>query len=72
MSHCVGSYIERVISGKTQIVFLRKQKGISMVTLEIRDSVLIQAKGYANRSITKEEKNYITEYAKAKNLIVRV
>lgn len=72
LSHCVGSYIERVMKGETQIIFLRKQEGIPMVTLEVRGKVLIQARGYANRGITKEEQKFIKTYAKEKNLLVRI
>jgi hypothetical protein len=72
LSHCVGSYIDRVIRGETQIIFLRKATGIPLVTLEVRGKVLIQAKGFANRGITKEEQGFIKTYAKEKQLLVRI
>jgi len=72
LSHCVGCYIDRIIQGETKILFLRKQKEVPMVTLELRDEVIIQAKGYANRNITKDERNMIEKYAKEKQLVVRV
>ncbi len=72
LNHCVGSYIKRVVEGKTQILFLRRKVDESLVTLEVRDNVLIQAKGLSNRSTTKEENKFIDMYAKEKELIVRV
>lgn len=72
LSHCVGSYIKRIITGQTQIMFLRQIKGVPQVTLEVRDNVLIQARGYEGRDITKEERKFIGQYASEKKLLVRV
>lgn len=74
LSHCVGSYIQRIIRGETQILFLRSKSNPkkSLITLEVRDDVLIQAKGLSNRGITKEEKKKIEKFAKEKNLLVRI
>jgi hypothetical protein len=72
LGHCVGSYVDRILNGQTQIVFLRKEKDKSLVTLEIRDKVLIQAKGLSNRETTKEEREWIDKYCKEKELLVRI
>lgn len=74
MSHCVGGYIDRIISGDTKIMFMRKfdEKHRSWITLECRDGVLIQAKGHANRNITSDERKLIEKYCKARELLMRV
>lgn len=72
LSHCVGSYIDRVIKNQTQICFLRKKAGEPLVTIEIKNNRIVQAKGLANRSINKLEKNFISYFAKEKNLEVKL
>ena len=70
LNHCVGSYIDSVLQGRTQIVFMRKSNtpDQSRVTLEIRSREIQQARGYANRLISDEEEKWLERYAKAKNL----
>lgn len=72
LSHCVGSYIERIVKGETQILFLRVEEEVSLLTLEVRDEVLIQAKGYGNRAPEKKEIEFIKKYAQKKELLVRI
>ena len=72
LGHCVGSYIDRVMRQETKILFLRKNKGQPLVTLEVRGKVLIQAKRESNQEPTKEEKIFINTYAKNKKLLVRI
>ncbi len=72
LNHCVGSYIDRVITGKTQIVFLRKEKQKPLITLEIKDDRIIQAKGESNRNLFKHEYDYLKIYARHKNLQIKV
>lgn len=71
LSHCVGSYIDRIIDGKTNILFMRKVENKSLITLEVRNNTIIQAKGYGNRMPTKEEEELIRTYANEKELLVR-
>lgn len=70
LNHCVGSYIESVLQGRTQIVFMRKKDTPeqSLITLEIRSRGIQQARGYANRDLNDDEKAWLEVYAKAKNL----
>jgi|694.fasta_scaffold31297_10 hypothetical protein len=70
LNHCVGSYIDSVMTGKTQIAFLRKADNPeqSLVTLEIRSRGIQQARGYGNRDISDEERAWLELYAQAKNL----
>lgn len=74
LNHCCASYINKVIQGTSKLVFLRYAKSIakSLVTIEICDKAIVQARGASNRSITKEEFAKICEYAKKNELKVRV
>lgn len=70
LNHCVGSYIDAVLQGRTQICFLRKADTpeTSLVTIEIRSRGIQQARGYGNRELYPEEKAWLEKYAKARNL----
>lgn len=70
LSHCVASYVERVIKGETHILFLRKSDKLddSLVTVEIRDDIIIQFRGAYNRSLSPEEMEFLNRYAKNKKL----
>lgn len=70
LNHCVGSYIDAVIQGRTQIVFLRKSEtpDQSLVTVEIRSRSVQQARGYGNRELSEIEVEFLEKYAEAKNL----
>lgn len=70
LSHCVGSYIDRVISGNSKILFLRNRDSIdkSLVTIEVQDSRVVQCRGKCNRSVTAEENEFIKKWAKSKGL----
>ena len=63
-SHCVASYIDRVIDGKTNILFLRRKDKLneSLITLQVTDNKVIQAKGKHNRYPTEEEQKIINLY----------
>ena len=70
-NHCVASYIQNVIDGKTHIVFLRNKENIerSLVTLEIKNHKVVQARGKFNREVTKEEQTIINKYNEKLNKI---
>jgi hypothetical protein len=70
-ANCVASYIQKVIDGQCHIMFLRKQNKTlpkeeqynkSLVTLEIRDYKVVQARGKFNRIVTNEEQNMIDQF----------
>lgn len=63
-NNCVSSYIEKVINGQCHIVFLRKKHSLedSLVTLELRNNTVVQAKGKFNRDVNSEEKHIIEKY----------
>lgn len=74
LNHCVASFINKVIEGRCHILFLRKKDdlGSSLVTLEIRNSQIVQAKGLHNRSTTLKEQEVIdafnAKYKENKNI----
>jgi hypothetical protein len=65
-NHCVASYIANVINGECDILFLRTkdEPDKSLVTLEIRNSKVVQAKGKFNRDVNSEEQSIIDKYNK--------
>ena len=70
LNHCSASYVNKIINGETQVVFLRDSKKLeeSLVTLEVRDNSIVQAKGYLNRKVNEQEDLFIQKYAKEKKL----
>lgn len=74
LNHCVGSYIKRVINGETRIVFLRKLDEISksLITVEIKDNKIIQARGLHNRDLNNSEHQALVKYAASNKLLVKV
>lgn len=74
LNHCVASYISKVLAGTSKILFLRKAKKASesLITLEIVNKAIVQARGASNRSINKEEYAALKEYATANKLVLTV
>lgn len=74
LNHCVASYISRILKRNCLIVFLRKTKDTDkpLVTIEIENNAIVQARGASNRSITEDEYEAICEYAASNKLKVRV
>ena len=64
LSHCVSSYIDKVINGTTNILFLRKKNepNKSLITLEVKNGKVIQARGRFNVAPTKDEQEIINIY----------
>ena len=71
-SHCVASYVKRVANGDTLILFMRYTDIIdeSLVTSEVKNGEVCQARGYANRGLSKEESAFIKKWAKINELKV--
>jgi hypothetical protein len=71
LNHCVASYIDKVMDGTTQILFMREvdNKDVSLVTVEVRNHSIIQAKGQNNRNLTSGEGKWLNTYAKQKGLL---
>ena len=64
MNHCVASYIDRVMDGYTDILFLRKADSpdVSLVTLEVTNNKVTQAKRSFNNEPSAEEWQIIDKY----------
>lgn len=70
LSHCVGSYISKVIDHTAKILFMRNRAlpNKAMITLEVRGDRLYQAAGYDNRQLTTDEREFVAEWGKIKNI----
>lgn len=64
LSHCVASYYKRMAAGETNIMFLRRKNNVtqSLVTIEIKNGEIIQAKGKNNSNPKESEMSFIKEY----------
>lgn len=65
-NNCVASYIDDVIDGKCHIMFLRKKSSPenSLVTIEIKDNKIVQAKRRFNDPVTDEDQVAIDKWNK--------
>lgn len=63
-NNCVASYIDSVINGNCHILFLRKKnsKDESLVTIEIRNNKIVQAKRKFNDPVTAEDQEAIDKW----------
>jgi hypothetical protein len=71
LSHCVASYVKDVNNDRCKIVFLRDKEDLTkpLVTIEVRGMNIRQARGFANRTVTPEQKEFIKKWAEEKNLV---
>lgn len=72
MKHCVASYARNVAAGKSTILFLRnkKEKQKSLVTIEIKDGMVVQMKGYKNANvIDKEILEFVAKWKNVKKVV---
>ena len=65
-NNCVASYIDRVINGECHILFLRKKDrpSDSLVTIEVRDNHIVQARRRFNDPVTPEDQVAIDAFNK--------
>lgn len=68
--NCLLTMVDDIAFQETIILFMRNksQKNKSLVTLETDGDVIVEAKGFANRELTKEEENFLKEYTSVKNM----
>ena len=67
LRHCVGVYVDKVIRREDMIFFLRKDREVPYVTIEVKDKKVTQVEGgLDNRYISKDSEEYkaIQEWAK--------
>ena len=70
LHHCVRTYIDRVVEGRTLIVFLRanEDKDQPLVTIEVKNGRVTQAYGKFDKKPEDEELDTIRQWAKDKRL----
>ena len=68
LGHCVGSYVSSVLSGNSDILFLRKEDDLekSFYTVEVRGNRVTQVYGRSNSPATSEVKEFIKKYKEEK------
>lgn len=66
MSNCVSSYVQRVIDGQCDILFLRYKDSPdkSLVTIEVKDNKIVQALQRYNHPLTKEQQEIVGKWNK--------
>ena len=67
LHHCVGVYVDKVIRREDMIYFLRKDRNVPYVTIEVKDKKVTQIEGdMNNRFISKGSPEYeaIKEWAR--------
>lgn len=67
LRHCVGVYVDKVIRREDMIFFLRKNREVPYVTIEVKDKKVTQIEGgLDNRYISKDSEEYkaIQEWAR--------
>ncbi|AXQ67720.1 hypothetical protein KIOSHI_43 [Bacillus phage Kioshi] len=70
LQHCVASYVTRIAEGRSAVVFLRQKDELEtpLVTVEIRDKKIVQARGFANRKPDGDEREALRMFAKRHEL----
>ena len=74
LSHCVGSYADRIINGDCHILFLRKTHAPdqSLVTLQLCRNRINQAEGNHRRRINEEERKFLKIWGQEKQIQIIV
>ena len=64
MNNCVRTYIDRIVDHDCEIYFMREKENInkSLVTVEVIDGKVVQAKRKNNTSITEEDKIFLNKF----------
>ncbi len=66
--NCVGGYMERVATGQTDVVFVRKEAEpeVSYITMEIHNGRIIQARTKNNEPLDQLGREFVDEFRAAK------
>ena len=74
LSHCVGQYIDRVTGGDCHILFLRRRGAPdrSLVTLQLSGKQICQAQGFNRRPITDQERRFLVQWGREKDIQIAV
>lgn len=68
--HCVASYVDSIVRGDTNIVFIRDVHDLetSLLTVEIKNNQICQVRGFQNRLYNKTEYDFMKEWAEKTGL----
>lgn len=68
LHHCVAGYIDRMIEGKTCILFIRRKEAPEKqyYTIEVKEGKIMQCRGKNNREMTTEVKEFVSLFEKKK------
>ena len=68
--HCVATYIDRMVSGQTCILFIRKKSEPekSYYTVEVRGQEVIQVRGKYNKDATEDVKKFMSIFERKINI----
>ena len=68
--NCLASYIDRIAENQTIVLFMRDNKDLekSLVTLEIKDNEVKQAKQVLNNEIDEKQRNFLLKWCKEKEI----
>lgn len=74
MNHCVASYIDDVIDGKTDIIFLRYKNSPnkSLVTVQVTNGAVAQARRHFNYDISEREQDAINKWQRHYNSLAQL
>ena len=68
--NCLASYIDRIAENQTIVLFMRDNKDLekSLVTLEVKDNEIKQAKQVLNNEIDEKQRNFLIKWCKEKEI----
>lgn len=68
LQHCVGSYAQQHVDGKTTILFIRNIQQLEnpFFTVEIKDGKVRQIRGFKNKPATEDVQAFVDEFKKQK------
>ena len=73
LGHCVASYVNSILKGQTNIVFLRRANQLdeSLVTVEVKNNIITQFRGAGDRHCNQEELDFLIKWGKEKQLDIQ-
>lgn len=68
--NCLASYVNRIAENQTIVLFMRDNKDLekSLVTIEVKDNEIKQAKQVLNSKIDEKQKDFLVKWCKEKNI----
>lgn len=68
--NCLASYVNRIAENQTIVLFMRDNKDLekSLVTIEVKDNEVKQAKQVLNNGIDEKQREFLVKWCKEKNI----